>query len=195
MATVVGIVNSALSKIGEKTITDLTEGTPAANAANEQYDKIRDDLLRSHSWNFAIRRQKLEQSATIPASGFDFQYPVPADFIRIVEVHDNDAEGGRLEYRLENDPTDGTVILSSATEVWLRYVSVITDPNIMAPDFREALACMLAREFALSIAQSNTLYELMDKRFNRAQRRARSVDGIEDFPPRFPNGSWVDSRN
>ena len=195
MASDVGIVNSALLKIGEKTITTFLEDNPTAAAANEQFDKLRDDLLRLHTWNFAIKRQKLAQSVVIPVSEFDFQYPIPADFLRIVEVHDNNSGFGRLRYQLEHEDTDGTVIVSSATEVWLKYVSKVTDPNLMSPDFREALAFMLARDFALTIAQSNRLHELMDRQFTRTLRRARSADGIEDYPPQFPSGSWADIRN
>lgn len=194
MATEVGIVNSALTKIGEKKITTLIEGSPSANAAADQYVNLRDDLLRQHSWNFATMRVKLVQSATVPVSVFDFQYAVPADFIRVIEIHDNESGWGRVRYQIESDDADGTVIRSSATELWLRYVSKVTDPNRMPPDFREALAFMLARDLALAIAQSNALHEQMDRQFRSALRRARAADGIEDFPPELPHGSWVDVR-
>ena len=59
MASVVGICNSALVKIGATRIISLTEGSKNANLCDEQYEKVRNDLLRSHAWNFATARRKL----------------------------------------------------------------------------------------------------------------------------------------
>src|SRR3546814_21060725 len=43
MASEVGIVNSALIKIGAKTITSLTDGSENANKANAIYESVRED--------------------------------------------------------------------------------------------------------------------------------------------------------
>lgn len=194
MASEVGIVNRALRAIGESTITSLTEGSRNANVANDIYEQHRDELLRAHPWNFATKRIKLARSANTPVYEYDYQYPIPSDFLRIVEVHDNTDGLGTLEYKMEHDATDGTVIYSFAEEVWLRYVAKITDPNKMSPDFRKALSMSMAVEFATAIAQSNTLSDLMESRYRRALSKARSNDGMEDFPEQFPAGSWVSRR-
>ena len=195
MASEVGICNSALSKIGvTQAITSLTEGTKNANACNEQYEKLRDDALRGHVWNFAVQRVKLAQSSTVPAFGYDHQYPLPADWLRTVSVHDNNAGTGALDYRLETEGGDGRVIVTSADEVYLRYVSRVTDPNRMTADFREALALKLAAELAIPIAQSGTLHDRMEASFERKMRRARGTDAIEDSPEEFPAASWVADR-
>ena len=61
MASVLGICNSGLIKLGASTIMSLTEGTKNANLCNEQFAKLRDEVLRGHNWNFAIARAKLAQ--------------------------------------------------------------------------------------------------------------------------------------
>lgn len=190
MADVVGICNSALAKIGAARIVALTEGSKNANVCAEQYDKLRDDLLRGHTWNFAIRRAKLARLAEAPAFGFARAYQLPADWLRTVAVQDDpdEASGARqpLRYRIE-----GRRLLSDAGAVYLRYVARVTDPNAMPPDFREALAALLGRELAVPLAQSVNLQQVLDEQFRRRLRRARSVDAVEDFPDDRPPGRWV----
>lgn len=57
----VEICNSALQKLGAEDITSLSDNTRRAQLCNRQYNKIRKKLLRSHPWNFAIKRQFLSE--------------------------------------------------------------------------------------------------------------------------------------
>lgn len=196
MASEVGIVNSALLKVGAQTIVSLDDGSDNANVADILYPIHRDNLLRRHTWNFATRRVKLAQSATIPVFEFDYQYPVPSDYLRVVSVSDNTDGNGRIQYKLEWDGSiEQRVILSQATELWLRYIALVTDPNRFSTDFREALSYSIAMDFAIKIVQSNTLYDRMEKAFKNAMRIARSTDGQEDWPEEFPEGSWTEVRS
>lgn len=197
MASETDIVNSALRKIAARPIVSLNDGSPNANAADDLYEPLRDELLRSHIWNFSVKRQKLAQSAITPAFEFDYQYVVPSDFLRVVSVYDNDAGTGEsdLRYKVEYDDTDGTVIRTDAKDVWLRYVAKSIDPNNMSPQFREVLAFRLAMDLAIGIANSNTLSELMASRFKSAYIQAKSADAIEDYPEELPEGSWTRVRH
>ena len=183
MASVVGICNSALIKLGASPILSLTEGSKSANLCNEQYEKVRDDLLRAHPWNFAAARQKLARLAEAPAFGFAFAYQLPADFLRAIEVADG------IGYKIE-----GRKILSDAADIYLRYVRQVTDPNEMDALFREALAWRLAVDLAIPITQSNSTLELMRQGYGAAVGKARAVDAIEDWPEEMPDGSWIAER-
>ena len=190
MATSILIANAALRKVGAKTIASFTAGTAEANFINQRYDEIRLWLLDLHPWNFATARKKLAQLSTAPVSEFDNYYSLPADFVRVIVVHDNDSGAGLVEHKVEDNK-----IACSAEEVWLKYVYNVTDPNKMPPLFREALACCISIEAATDLAQSSTLREQMIESAERAIRRARSVDGQSDFPERLPVGSWVTARS
>lgn len=52
----VGIANIALSKIGAQRIVSFSENTENARLLNAIYGTIRDEVLRVHPWNFAIKR-------------------------------------------------------------------------------------------------------------------------------------------
>lgn len=73
-ASNVEIANSALSKLGAEQITSLSDNTRRAVAANLQFHKIRKNLLRSHPWNFAMKRQyltKVKDSSDAVNAGTD----------------------------------------------------------------------------------------------------------------------------
>lgn len=189
MADVTGICNSALAKIGAARITALEEGSKNAHLCAELYERCRDDLLRAHAWNFAAARAKLAREAEAPAFGFAHAYALPADWMRCVDAY-GDAGGSRhIVYRVE-----GSCLLSDAAGVYLRYVRRVEDANLMPADFREALACLLARELAVPIAQSNTLEEKLEARFRTRLRRARTTDGLEDQLEPMPLGAWAEVR-
>lgn len=187
------VVNVALRRIGATRIISLTDGSKSANAADDIYTEIRDDLLRSHPWNFATKRVKLAQSSTIPTFEFDFAYPLPSDWLRTVSVHDNDAGWSTVLYRMELNAGVRS-LLASRSELWLRYISRVTDTNLMALDFRITFEFKLAAALAIPLASSNTLEETMTKRADRAMARARSSDAMGSFPELRPMGSWAISR-
>ena len=192
MASEVEICNSALVKLGEGTagrITSLTEGSPNANFCNEQYAKLRDQMLRKHLWNFAKERVKLAQISGEPVSGFDYRYQLPSDSLRVVAVHDNDASRGRVRYEIKGDR-----LLSDANEIYLIYVRKVTDPNEMDPLFRECLAIALAEDIALAVTGSQPLQERMRGKLRTEIATAKSADAIEDWPEEFPESSWVLAR-
>jgi hypothetical protein len=189
MADVIGICNSALAKTGAARITALEEGSKNANLCAELYERCRDDLLRAHSWNFATARAKLAREAEPPAFGYAYVYALPADWIRCVSAQDRGAGAAAIDYRIE-----GRGLLSDAETVYLRYVRRIADANLMPADFRETLACLLARELAVPIAQSNSLEEKLEARFRTRLRRARTTDGLEDQPEPLPLGAWAEAR-
>lgn len=195
MASEVEIINEALIRLGASKITSRTEDSDAAIAADSVFDGRRDDLLRGHTWNFATRRTQLARSAVVPTSEFDYQFPVPTDFLRVAVVSDSDVGKTTVAYRIGSHSTDGTVILTDATQLFLTYVAQITDPNEMPPDFRRALSSALAVDLAVTLTNSATLMERMQVQAAADLRRAKSTESIEDFPEQRPLGSWASSRN
>lgn len=187
------LANVALRLIGANRITSFTDGSKNANAVQDVYSGLRDDMLRSHRWNFATQRQKLARSSTAPTYEFDYAYALPSDWLRTVAVHDSDAGTGTFLYR-EELVANQRCFVTSVEQVYLTYVARITDPNLMSDDFIRALEFSLARDLAVPLANSNSLTESMGKQAERALARARSVDAAGSFPRQRPRGSWATSR-
>jgi hypothetical protein len=198
VASETDIINVGLRHVGAERITSRTDGTKGADVANDVYDELLDDLLRGHPWNFATKRKKLAQSSTEPIFEFDYAYPLPSDWLRTISVHDNDAGYGAFLYRMEQIETQGggtqRAIVTSADDVWLRYITRVKDPNLMTPDFRVAFEYALADVFAIPLASSNSLQEKMEKKAARKLAKARSTDALGAPPERRPRGSWAASR-
>lgn len=51
-----GIANVALARLGAKRISAISEDTENARLINAVYGTLRDEVLRAHPWNFAIKR-------------------------------------------------------------------------------------------------------------------------------------------
>jgi hypothetical protein len=192
-------VNAALRRGGgAKRILALTDSVGSAGIAADVLASERDDLLRAGVWNFAVTRIKLGQLTTLPAFGWSFAYGLPSDCERVVSVHDNDAGDGVVPYKVESLlQTDGSyvnVIASDSASIFLRYCRQVTDPNLMTASFRQVLILRMAKIFAISIAKSNPLFQALDAEEQKAFRMAKSIDGIEDYPEKLPEGSWASSR-
>ena len=190
MASVVGICNAALRKLGASTITSLSQGTKNANWCNDRYSEMRDALLEMHPWNFAIKSAKLAQLAATPVVKFDYAYQLPTDFIRAVSVHDSNEGSGIVDHQLRDNTVE-----ASASELWMVYVQSVSDPNKFSPLFREALSSYMAVDGATAIAESVTMRDLLLSEFEKIIRRARSADSMSNLPDRMPVGSWMTGRS
>ena len=187
------VVNVALRLIGGGRITSLTQDLPQAATANDIYSNLLDDLLRSHPWNFATKRVQLSQFATDPAFGFDNAFVLPSDWLRTVSVHPSDSTYHNMTYREELVGTT-KVIVTSATDCYLRYVARITDVNLWSADFRRAMSTALARDLAVPVAGSRSLRDDYSKEARRDLNRAKSSDAMGSSPERMPYGSWITRR-
>lgn len=187
------VMNLALTHVGATRITSRDDGSASANAVDEVYDEVLEELLRSHNWNFATTRVKLARSSTAPAFEYDYAYPLPADWLRTRSVHHNDAGHSTVEYRMELINGQRAIVASS-DDIYLRYVKLITDPNLMTADFRTALAYHLAKPLAIKLASSSTLRDEMKDEATRHTAKARSSDSQDQFPERRPRGSWATAR-
>lgn len=193
MSSDTDIANMALRLLKANRITALDDGSNNANALKDIFDEIRDEMLRSHFWDFAEKQAKLAKSSTAPIFDFDNAYPFPSDWIRTVSVHDNDAGTGSVLYR-EGEIDGQGAILSSSDELWMYYTYRVMDPNRMAADFRIAFAFALALAVPGIPNMSAVREDLLEKRAKRKLGIAKHTDAMGSTPARRPVGSWAASR-
>lgn len=193
MASEVTICNIALQLIKHsKQITSLTSGTKEANAAELVYDEMRDLLLDMHHWNFATRRVQLGQLSadSAPAFEWDHAYQLPADFIRVMSVHEHDTGDDMVAYKIEGDQ-----ILADADEIYLRYVGRVEDPNKMPPTFRRALSKLVAAQLATALSSSVSLSKELFAQFHDQDLPfAKSTDAIQNYADQLPESSFISAR-
>ena len=190
-ASEVSICNAALQLIkNTKSITALTQGTKEANACEVIYDEMRDTMLECHNWNFATKRSQLSQLSDTPAFEWDYQYQLPADYLRVVRLSQNSDARDHSPYRVENGK-----VMSDASELYLRYVARVEDPNLMPATFRTALSKLIASRLAVALAQSAALSKEMYTQYtNEDLPTAKSADSVQDYPEDLPESAWITSR-
>jgi len=185
MATsIVQIVNNALVKIGANAILTLTEDSEAARAANLIYEQIRDACIRDHVWNFAVNRVELAQNSIPPAFEFSYQYNLPSDCIRVLQMENMD-----MFYKIENGK-----LLTNESPAKILYLARVEDVNLFDAMFVEALSARIAAELAVTLAESNTLYGNMMEMYQRKVADARSMDAQESGYREIIADTWVNSR-
>jgi len=198
LASEIGICNQALNMAkNSKRITSLTQRTKEANLCEELYFDFRDQLLEMHYWNFAMGRVQLAADTDdTPAFGFDFAYQLPADFLKIRAVYDNNRSGGEgvnigsIPYKHEGDN-----IMTDATECFLVYTKRVSDPNLMSGLFRRALSRLMSSTLAMALSNSASRSEMLEKIFENVDYpRAKSSDSIQDYPDQMPESEWVTVR-
>lgn len=198
MQTETEIVNAALRRVGARRIVDVSENVASAGIAKDVLVEVRDNMLRAAAWNFATTRARLARLTAVPVSRFQFGYALPSDWLRTLEVADNSGGTGTVPYKQEalqlEDSSFIQAILCSAEQVYLRYVRLVEEPANWSASFQSLVVLGLAKVFAPSIAKSNTLLVAIDSELKAAMKQARAIDGMEDFPDRLPEGSWVTSR-
>lgn len=195
MATPTDVVNIALRRIGANRISNLQVDTQKeAVAARDLYDEARRDLLNMHNWNFAIKRDQLTVSATTPEFGWDYAYPLPEDFVRMIGVHPHDSDDAIVEYKLEFQSSDDRVLVTNSNQVYIKYVFDQEDCNLMSAAFRDTLAWRLARDLAAALSKSTASMDKADQMYTKTLSRAKSIDGVEDFPDKMAEGDWITSR-
>lgn len=190
MASPTEICNSALVLIGDFRISNLNDGTELARKCDARYNPLRRELLRSHTWNFAAKREKLAQLATDPVYEFNNAFALPADYIRLIALDTQENGNAVAEYRIENSKR----VLTDFESLYLTYVSDVTDVSQFPHDFTEALTFGLARDLAISVAQSRSLADDMGREYRRLRTRAKSTDSIDDYSHALPAGTWNDFR-
>ena len=142
MTSRVDICNEALSLIGSESITSFEEKTSTARRMKRLYDTSRKALLRLHSFNFATKRIRLSPLTQKPIFGYEYQYQLPNDLIRLISVSSED-------YVVEMDR-----LLTNSKSIELVYVFDNINEQTYDSLFTECLILYLASKIAKPITGS-----------------------------------------
>lgn len=185
MASEVDICNSALTKLGVEHIVSLDEDSKAARLCKEQYPKIRDEILGSHLWNFAMKRAALALLPDVPAFGFSYTYALPTDYIRVLHMSNKS-----VRFKIEQNKR----LITNNTSGNILYIAKITDVSMYSPVFSEALAYQLAVDLSYALVQNSALGERLNGKATQKLRDARSFDGQEGTPDELLSDVWLNDR-
>lgn len=165
------IANRALALIGQPSISSIHEGTGAARSIAVHFEVIRDALLRSHPWDFATVRVELSRDSEQPAFGWQYQFPLPDDFLRLKTFNEVDSDLCRSSFDIESG-----VLLTNSTSALVSYVQRIKDPSRFDSLFADVFAHQLAAAVCIDITGNESLSRELSKDAQRKLKGARFVD-------------------
>lgn len=185
MASDVQICNRALIRLGADTITALSEDSKEGRLCNILFDQVRQALLRSHPWNFAIARATLAASVTAPAFEFTYSYPLPSDCLRVWQLYNSNED-----YKIE-----GKNLLTNAATVQIVYIKDVTDTSEFDSLFSTILSLRIGMELAYNITSNASISTALTDEYLKLRREAKLFDGQEGSAPKWDDGDWLDSRH
>ena len=163
-------------------VSDITSATTSIEeVCNRWYDHTRRKLLRQHPWNFAIKRAELAASDTAPLFGATAQFPVPADFLRLLRVVDEDNRIISSDaYFFENRQ----LMLRWAEDDVARIIYITDEEDVTKFDdlFVDLLAVEIAMSIAYLVTQNNSNIERLASIRKTLISAAKSIDGQEQPP-------------
>lgn len=191
MASKVSIANRALTKLGAERILLLEDENQQARVMKSMFDDVRDAEIRRNRWKFAIKRAELVALAAAPLFGYRNQFPLPNDYIGLVQVGEHYVRTGQQAlWSVEG----GNILTNLPAPMRIRYQARIENTGLFDPLFVEVLSCKLAMEASETLTQSGTKYQAAADAYQFALREAVRQDAIENPPDELPQGSWLDSR-
>lgn len=163
-------------------VSDITSAsTSIEEVCNRWYDHTRRKLLRQHPWNFAIKRAELAASSIAPLFGASAQFPVPADFLRLLRVVDEDNRIISSDaYFFENRQ----LMLRWADDDVVRIIYITDEEDVTKFDdlFIDLLAVEIAMSIAYLVTQNNSNIERLAGIRKTLISAAKSIDGQEQPP-------------
>lgn len=183
MTTQVSICNMALGLIGSENISSIDDNTRIAKVCKTFYSATLKNFLRSHNWNFAMKRAVLSSSGT-PAFEFSHQIDKPADYLRVVEFYNY--KGAFKE--------EGSKILLNQQSVQMKYIRNDVTESEFDESFTVAFSSKLAEVMCYQVLQNATKEESLKIRHKEDIAVARRNNAISNTPDAFQEDTWITTR-
>ena len=199
----VAICNLALSQVNQKFVTNIDtppDGDSTAALCKKWFPEVRRATLRSHVWNFAIKRVQIAASSTAPIFGFDTAYDLPPNYIRFLTRHNdfgNPIPGAFIEgvdYQIEDGQflTQGAVTTGNVLN--MRYIfdqEDILKWDALATDL---LVVNLALKLAPKFKSSPRAIANLKDTLREIKAEAKAIDGQERPPRRVQRSKFLQAR-
>lgn len=188
------ICNQALSRIGAKTIMSIDDDdSKSAAACLNIWEATVSEVTRMGEWSCLRKRATLVQLTTPPAFEWLYQYQLPGDLIKVLELNGVEYHGEpQDEWEIE-----GRLLLTDASEAKLRYVAYVEDTTQWDSLLTNAVVVLLAAKLAVPIRQDEQMMIALMNEYQRTLGAARMQDGGERKRHRFNPTTlsrWVNAR-
>ena len=177
-------------------ILTLSDSRAERRALDAIWAQTLDYMLEQGMWNFAARAEELQPSDTsIPQYGYQYAFEKPDDYIRLLDISDNEDYEPTLDYFEDY----GDYFLADVTPLYVNYVSnhyaYGGDPGKWKPTFAYAFALQMAVRAAGSIAslKKDEKSQLL-MRAKKELTAAKGKDAVNQPADTLPAGRLIRAR-
>lgn len=165
------ICNRALSFIGAKRIGNITDtNSENARVCNELWEMVVKEILAEHEWQCAIKRRSLAADAATPdGDEFDYQYTLPNDCLRVLEIFENENAVWEIE---------GEMLLTSESTVTIRYIFYQSDEATYSPGLVQYISMKMAHELSQRLSGKNAVVDRALRAMEVARIRGKGSDAM-----------------
>ena len=198
MASQAEIANAALTLLGSDRIISLDDDIKPAREIKAMFNISRDALLAGYDWSFAKTRSNLSALTSTPAHGFDYEFQIPSDCLRLVMVGEHYVGMDLTDYRgspVEEFTIEGRTILTNlAAPLPVIYIKRVTDTTQFQANFTKGFAAQLAMDVCEALTQSETKRARAERELSKEITLAIRANAIELPPRKLPDDEWLLSR-
>lgn len=182
------IYNGALTFIGERTLSALTDSVESRRLLDIIWDRGGvNEVLEKGQWKFATRPSALDYSTTVtPAYGYQYAFEKPTDYLRLCAMCSDEYYNLPLLAYMEA----GGFWFSDVDIIYIKYVSndgsYGTDFSLWPPSFKKCIESYFGSEIVGKLTQSETKEDAKKKEFKKMLIEAESIDAMAGptvFPP------------
>lgn len=180
------IVNLALDRLGQRSITSITTPTTEIETiCKRHYNTVRPELLRRYIFNFAKKYDILEKSTDVtPPYGFANAFYIPTDCLRILSI--GDVTTGQHFTSEMYDLVENHIVTSydSAGDLRMQYIKDAKLVTEFDPLFVRLLVLHLAANMAYKFTLKNSLIAAIRDDAADVALAAAAISGQERPPVR-----------
>jgi hypothetical protein len=170
------LANLALGRLGNATVSSLSEGTQAAENCMRFLPDAIEYVLSQYDWPCARVRMRLTPIEEKPAFGWKYQYPLPAGYMRLLEVHGD--MGTETRYATENG-----MILSDSPEISILCIATPENAASLTQGVRRAIYLSLAFLLVPPLASDEALANRIAGERTEAVERAKIEAAQSEYDP------------
>lgn len=177
------VINLAIDLIDDKPITALvgdTANTKVGRFMLRNFPHVRDLVLQRFPWTFAKTRVQVTADVSAPSFGWDYQYTLPSDCLRVLPLRtDGDWNGDPIPYEVEGRK----LLTDDEGPIDLIYIKRVGDGSLFEPLFVEVVAATLAVRAAMNITGKGSYLGKAKEALQTAEAQAFLTDTLTSGTP------------
>jgi len=168
------ICNIGLIELGQDPLTSIDDNCKAAILCRARWDSLRREMLAERPWNCAKKQAVLAAKPESPLFSFANAFPLPADFLGMVNLPDNDMAQWEI--------VGSDLYTDEAAPLKLLYIFDLQDVTRFTPLLSKCLGFSIGAALAMPLTQDKKLRDQLTESWHEMLATAASVSSQQNSP-------------